>query len=176
MRFLTLDELPAHEARECYTLPFSPLGKPVGFVRITATLSAVLSVERVATPERLSASGFHPQLDEALAAFLAGEIVSDWPVAIALPDAGFLLRCWRELARIGYGETISYSELAARAGNFKAVRAAASACARNPVPLLIPCHRILAKGGGLGGFGWGLPVKRALLEMESQGLKRHAAA
>ena len=70
-----------------------------------------------------------------------------------------------ELAKQPYGTTVSYAELAARAGNGKAFRAAGSACGRNPFPLAIPCHRVLASNG-LGGFSLGLEIKKMLLEHE----------
>jgi methylated-DNA-[protein]-cysteine S-methyltransferase len=58
-------------------------------------------------------------------------------------------------------------EVARRAGNERAVRAAGSACGSNPIPIVVPCHRVLRTGGGLGGYGGGLPMKQALLELES---------
>lgn len=75
---------------------------------------------------------------------------------------------WLEIARIPYGETISYSTLAERVGFPRAVRAVASACGANPVPLAIPCHRVLAKDGTLGGFSLGgIEVKEKLLKIEN---------
>jgi len=73
---------------------------------------------------------------------------------------------WRELARVPAGETVSYAALAARAGKPGAARAAGSACGRNPVSLLIPCHRAQRGDGNLGGYAWGLDRKRALLARE----------
>ena len=70
------------------------------------------------------------------------------------------------LARVPYGRTVTYGQLAARAGRPRAARAVGQAMARNPVPLLIPCHRVVAGGGGLGGFGGGLDLKRRLLAIE----------
>lgn len=82
---------------------------------------------------------------------------------------------WFAIARIPYGETISYSTLAERVGFPRAVRAVASACGANPVPLAIPCHRVVAKDGTLGGFSLGgLPVKEFLLRGET-GARRIAA-
>jgi methylated-DNA-[protein]-cysteine S-methyltransferase len=71
--------------------------------------------------------------------------------------------------RISYGRTATYGELAARAGSPRAARAVGQAMAHNPVPLIIPCHRVLAAGGRLGGYGGGLDLKRRLLGMESKG-------
>lgn len=83
-------------------------------------------------------------------------------------------KVWKAIHRIPYGQTISYSDLALRVGAPNAVRAAGSACGKNPIPLVIPCHRVLAKDGGLGGFTWGLGVKKKLLALESVALKKAA--
>jgi O-6-methylguanine DNA methyltransferase len=83
---------------------------------------------------------------------------------------------WLAIAKVPYGKTISYSELAERVGFPRAVRAVASACGANPVPLAIPCHRIVAKDGTLGGFSLGgLDVKEKLLAIES-GVQQLAVA
>src|SRR6266511_217362 len=79
----------------------------------------------------------------------------------------FLSAAWQALRAIPPGEPISYTELAARAGRPAAVRAAAQACARNPCALFVPCHRVVRADGSLGGYRWGLPVKRWLLRWES---------
>ncbi|MFI5027816.1 MAG: methylated-DNA--[protein]-cysteine S-methyltransferase [Solirubrobacterales bacterium] len=78
----------------------------------------------------------------------------------------FRRRALRAVARIPYGETRSYTEVARGAGNVRAVRAAGTACGTNPIPIVVPCHRVLRSGGGLGGYGGGLPMKRALLGLE----------
>lgn len=87
---------------------------------------------------------------------------------VPLDPAGttFQKRVWRELVKVPWGKTVSYTELARKAGNPKAVRAAASACANNPITFLIPCHRVLRKDGSLGGYFWGLDKKQSLLERE----------
>jgi AraC family transcriptional regulator of adaptative response/methylated-DNA-[protein]-cysteine methyltransferase len=78
----------------------------------------------------------------------------------------FQWQVWTALAAIPYGETRTYKDVAAAIGRPSAVRAVAHACATNPVALAIPCHRVLRTGGGLGGYRWGLPRKKALLEAE----------
>lgn len=85
----------------------------------------------------------------------------DWRLS-----SGFRRRVLRAIDRIPYGQTRSYTEMARRAGNERAVRAAGSACGSNPIPLVVPCHRVLRTGGALGGYGGGLPMKQALLELE----------
>jgi AraC family transcriptional regulator of adaptative response/methylated-DNA-[protein]-cysteine methyltransferase len=87
-------------------------------------------------------------------------------VPLDLHGTPFQQRVWRAMCKLPRGQTWSYSELARRAGSPRAVRAAASACARNPVAILVPCHRIIREDGGLGGYGGGEERKRQLLEME----------
>src|SRR5262249_28115624 len=78
----------------------------------------------------------------------------------------FQLKVWKELLKVPGGETVSYAELARRVKKPKAVRAIGNAMGANPIPILVPCHRVVATGGGLGGFGGGLTLKRVLLEAE----------
>jgi methylated-DNA-[protein]-cysteine S-methyltransferase len=89
----------------------------------------------------------------------------DLPLDWRLTD-GFRKRAQQAIARIPYGWTRNYTEIARSAGNERAVRAAGTACGSNPIPIVVPCHRVLRSGGGLGGYGGGLPMKEALLEME----------
>jgi methylated-DNA-[protein]-cysteine S-methyltransferase len=88
--------------------------------------------------------------------------------ALTLDPQGtpFQLRVWQELRRIPWGQTISYGELARRVGNPKAARAVGQANAVNPIPLIIPCHRVIAADGSLGGYSSGLERKRWLLHHE----------
>jgi methylated-DNA-[protein]-cysteine S-methyltransferase len=79
----------------------------------------------------------------------------------------FRRRVLRAIAGIPYGQTRTYREVATSAGNERAVRAAGTACGSNPIPIVVPCHRVLRTGGALGGYGGGLEMKRALLELES---------
>ncbi|MFP4513413.1 MAG: methylated-DNA--[protein]-cysteine S-methyltransferase [Acidimicrobiales bacterium] len=79
---------------------------------------------------------------------------------------GFRATVLRALEAVEYGQTVSYAELAARAGNPQAFRAVGSAMATNPIPIVVPCHRVLRTGGGLGGYAGGLEVKRWLLDLE----------
>ena len=79
----------------------------------------------------------------------------------------FRRRVWEELKRIPYGATRTYSEVARAIGHPKAIRAVASACATNPVSVVVPCHRVVRADGNLAGYRWGLDRKRALLEQES---------
>jgi methylated-DNA-[protein]-cysteine S-methyltransferase len=80
----------------------------------------------------------------------------------------FQLQVWRELQKIPYGKTISYRELATRVRNPKACRAVGTANGRNPVPIIVPCHRVIAADGTLGGYTGGLMIKTKLLDLEKR--------
>jgi len=90
------------------------------------------------------------------------DVKLDW----VLTGKGFRHDVLRNTARIAYGRTSTYMEMATRAGNRNAYRAAGNALGSNPIPVIVPCHRVLATGGGLGGYGGGLPVKERLLRLE----------
>lgn len=81
----------------------------------------------------------------------------------------FQKKVWQELLHIPYGETASYGDIAARIGNPKACRAVGMANRRNPIPIIIPCHRVIGRDGSLTGFGGGLAVKKRLLGLEGLG-------
>jgi O-6-methylguanine DNA methyltransferase len=90
----------------------------------------------------------------------------DPDVDVVIPEKGFSARVWRQIARIPRGTVRSYGRVARALGKPEAVRAVGQACGRNPVPLLVPCHRVVAADGGLGGFTGGVDVKRRLLALE----------
>jgi methylated-DNA-[protein]-cysteine S-methyltransferase len=90
---------------------------------------------------------------------------TEFDVPMELDGTTFQKEVWAELSRIPYGETISYGELARRVGRPKGPRAVGQANGRNPIPIIVPCHRVLA-GNGIGGYGGGLPMKRSLLAVE----------
>lgn len=91
----------------------------------------------------------------------------DFDLPLAPQGTAFQQQVWRTLAEIPYGQTWTYTELAQRIGNPKAVRAVGSANGRNPLPIVLPCHRVIGADGSLTGFGGGLPTKAALLRLEN---------
>jgi methylated-DNA-[protein]-cysteine S-methyltransferase len=103
------------------------------------------------------------QLEE----YFAGER-SQFDVALTLQGNAFERRVWAALQRIPYGETVSYGEIATRIGSPTAARAVGLANGRNPVAVIVPCHRVIGADGGLTGYGGGLERKRLLLELESR--------
>jgi AraC family transcriptional regulator, regulatory protein of adaptative response / methylated-DNA-[protein]-cysteine methyltransferase len=98
-------------------------------------------------------------------AWLAGKI-GPRDLKLDLHGTPFQLKVWREMLRVPHGATCSYTDLARRVGEPRAVRAVANACAHNPVGLLVPCHRIVRQDGSLGGYYWGLDKKEQLLAHE----------
>lgn len=100
-------------------------------------------------------------------AYYAGDLSAIDAVAVTQTGTALQLAGWAALREIDPGEPLTYTSFAARLGNPRAVRAAASICARNAPALFVPCHRVLRTDGSLGGFAWGLPVKESLLARES---------
>jgi methylated-DNA-[protein]-cysteine S-methyltransferase len=104
-----------------------------------------------------------------LQAYFRGEL-KEFDLPLAMEGTAFQLRVWNELCVIPYGETISYAQLAGRIGNPKAIRAVGSANGSNPIPIIVPCHRVIGSDGSLTGFGGGLATKKMLLELENKQL------
>lgn len=133
-----------------------------GHDQVLATLAAKVSPRILRAPGRLDEPA--RELDE----YFAGTR-RRFELPLDLTTTGEFRRSVQlMLPTIAYGTTVSYAELAARAGRPAAVRAVGSACATNPLPIVVPCHRVLRSGGSLGGYLGGLPAKRALLELESR--------
>ena len=109
---------------------------------------------------------------QAMSAYFAGDVTAMDTLPVAQPGGPFRQAAWKVMREVRPGEVITYSELAERAGNPRAVRAAGSACAQNLVAPIVPCHRIVRAGGGLGGYYYGLDAKSWLLEHERRSLTR----
>ena len=140
---------------------------PIGPLGLTASDSALQGVRF--DGGRVRVEGGSPVLDEAvrqLDAYFAGELVA-FDLPLELNGSEFNRRCWLALASIPYGQTVSYGEQARRLGlGHDAARAVGAANGRNPLPVVLPCHRVIGADGSLTGFGGGLDMKRFLLEHE----------
>lgn len=132
-----------------------------GHDRVLETLAARISPRVLAAPSRLD--DVARQLEEYFARRRRG---FDLPVDLQLAH-GFRRTVLTRLPGIGYGSTASYTAVATQAGNPRAVRATASACATNPLPIVIPCHRVVRSDGSLGGYLGGVAAKRTLLDLEA---------
>jgi methylated-DNA-[protein]-cysteine S-methyltransferase len=119
-------------------------------------------------PGREGASNpFLRQAVDQLSKYFAGEL-QDFDLQLDMQGTDFQKRVWAELLHIPYGETRSYSDVAGAIGTPKAVRAVGAANGRNPIPIVVPCHRVIGAAGSLVGYGGGLPLKRLLLGLEAR--------
>lgn len=133
----------------------------------TASLDALLpQVHPSLRPAELT-EGDLGAVGEAIARYHAGELSAIDGVPVRQRSGEFLEHAWDVLRTVPAGAPVTYTEYAAKSGRPAAVRAAASACARNAAALFVPCHRVLRSDGTLGGFRWGVDVKRRLLAHES---------
>lgn len=156
-----------------YTQIESPLG-PLLLVADDAGLRQILFVNgrHRAKPEPSWKEDRAPHAEtiRQLHAYFAGEL-ENFDLQLAPEGTPFQLEVWRRLCDIPYGETISYGELASRIGNPKASRAVGLANGSNPLPIVIPCHRVIGSNGKLTGYGGGLPLKEKLLALERRQLR-----
>ena len=151
-------------ASPCRHLALTDLGP----VAITAAGGAIVSMDFLPPGTPLSTTPPPPLLAAAgaqLQQYLAGQRQA-FELPLAPAGTAFQQHVWTLLTEIPFGATATYGEIAVRAGHAGAARAVGSACHRNPIPIFIPCHRVVAAGGQLGGFGLGLNLKRRLLDLE----------
>lgn len=109
---------------------------------------------------------------EILAYLEGGEVVPLDTLPLDIRATSFEHKVWRELQAVPYGSTCSYSDIARKISRPKSSRAVANACAKNPVPLVVPCHRVVRSDGSLGGFGFGVERKASLIQREEENLRR----
>jgi methylated-DNA-[protein]-cysteine S-methyltransferase len=107
-----------------------------------------------------------PIITDLLEDYFSGDLKALDGISVRQPGEKFSQSAWKAMRKVSPGKTISYGELAKRAGSADAVRAAGSACARNLIALVVPCHRIVKTGGALGNYAFGLDVKEWLLRHE----------
>lgn len=162
------------------TAVWSTLDTPIGpFTAVVDADGAVLAAGWTASLDELLPQ-VHPTLRpteltpgdlgavaDAITRYHAGELSAIDGVAVRQRSGEFLEHAWDVLRTVPAGAPVTYTEYAAKAGRPAAVRAAASACARNAAALFVPCHRVLRADGTLGGFRWGVETKRRLLAHES---------
>jgi methylated-DNA-[protein]-cysteine S-methyltransferase len=148
-------------------MPSARLETPIGTIGLAASDAGLRRV--YFDGARVEPEGASPVLDEAarqLESYFAGDLI-DFDLPLDLGGTDFQRRCWLALATIPYGQTVSYGEQARRLGlGPAAARAVGAANGQNPLPLVLPCHRVVGADGSLTGFGGGLDRKRFLLEHE----------
>ena len=145
---------------------------PVGILRLTASVRGLRSIEVVRgskmkreTVPRTGAGAIVRQAEQELREYFAGRRRT-FTVKLDLEGTEFQRKAWQAMRKIPFGETISYGEQARKVGKPKAYRAVGSANGKNPIPIIVPCHRVLASDGSLGGYSLGLSMKRRLLALE----------
>lgn len=167
---------------DCFRLR-TPIGDLEGFVRGSALCALDFAggdysgravLERRFGPLELRPAVHWLEARRRLEAYLAGELDAIDAIEVDPGGTEFQRQIWAALRRIPVGRTISYTQLARAAGAPKAVRAAGAANGSNPVPIVIPCHRVVRSDGTLGGYGGGLDRKRWLLDHERARLGRTA--
>lgn len=165
-------------------LATSEIESPIGVLRLAATPVGVVRIEfpvasgagfrgwlarNLGEAEPVETLPALQQLEAELGKYFDGRL-ERFDVPLDLRGTEFQKRVWRALLDIPYGETRSYGQVAAEIGKPRAFRAVGLANGANPVPLVVPCHRVIAAGGKLGGFGGGLDTKRKLLALEQSRL------
>ena len=145
--------------------PIEITARPEGLSRIRILLKEIEIEEPAGSSADPVSQSLLTAAERQLEEYFAGRRqVFDLPLAPA--GTAFQQRCWEQLQRIPFGTTISYAELAQRVGNPAACRAVGAANGRNPIPIVIPCHRVIGSSGKLHGFAYGLEVKRLLIDLE----------
>ncbi len=145
---------------------------PIGPLRVTSGDDGICRIDLDHGAAGGSATGTTAEpadeaVAEALDRYFGGDVAALDGLTVDAPGSEFRSRIWAELRRIPPGETVTYAELARRAGHDpRAARAVGGAVGANPVPIVVPCHRVVAAGGKLGGFALGVDVKRRLLDLE----------
>jgi methylated-DNA-[protein]-cysteine S-methyltransferase len=155
---------------------------PIGPLRLSGDEEGLreISFQRRARPAvspddgRSSREPFLDVISE-LEEYFAGRLTR-FRVRLAPRGTPFQLRVWSLLRTIPYGETTTYGEIARELGQPNACRAVGAANGRNPIPVIVPCHRVIGSDGSLTGFGGGLDIKRALLDLEARGCGRPATS
>lgn len=151
-------------------LPFT-VETAVATLAVTVQHDAVTHIELNARAAGEPQTPFERRVARELTEYGAGKRRT-FTIPIAPRGTEFERRVWDAVAAIPYGSTASYGEVARRVGRPRAYRAVGAANGRNPIPIVIPCHRVVASDGGLGGYGGGLPLKRRLLTLETTHRRR----
>ncbi|MGL4994371.1 MAG: methylated-DNA--[protein]-cysteine S-methyltransferase [Bacteroidales bacterium] len=143
------------------------LDSPIGILVIECDSSHLLSITMTDCMDDSNANQVSNQVKSELTQYFNGEL-TEFRMKVSTNGSPFQQEIWNKLLSIEYGKTISYIDFAHLCGKPKAVRAVASAIAKNPIPIIIPCHRVVKKDGSIGGFIWGSGSKSALLEIENK--------
>lgn len=154
------------------TMRYRTIDSPVGLLTLAGVGSTLMHLRMVDQTHEPDRSGWEPADDDAfpeavgqLSAYFAGEL-TEFDLDLELAGTEFQRRVWAALRTIPYGETRSYGQIAEQIGSSGASRAVGLANGRNPIGIIVPCHRVIGSTGGMTGYGGGIDRKRALLALE----------
>lgn len=145
------------------------IGSPIGKIEIKGDVSGILTVMFLDNDEMVVSETIPSELKEAvtqLQEYFNGER-REFTLKLSPKGTDFQQKVWKELEKIPYGKTVSYQQIANNLGNPKVIRAAASANGKNPISIIIPCHRVIGSDGSLTGYAGGLHRKKWLLDLEN---------
>jgi len=158
--------------RPAPTIYYSIFDSPIGKLLLTATERGLRSIhfggklpEHARNELWIESTQVLQPYQEQLRAYFLGEL-REFTCKLDLKGTEFQRKCWDALLRIPYGKTCSYAEIAHQVGSPRAFRAVGQANHNNPIPIIVPCHRVITSSGTLGGYGGGLDVKQKLLQLE----------
>ena len=140
----------------------------IGVITLKSNGFAITGLYFGAYEPTVTVPDVHYRAASELEQYFAGTL-RDFTVPVKLHGTPFQLAVWQELLKIPYGETRSYKDIACAIGKPKATRAVGGANHNNPISIIVPCHRVIASDGSLGGYGGGLDIKQRLLELEKHG-------
>ena len=162
------------------TLHYKKISMPIGTLFIAADATCLRAVTCDRNEEKIRAvlgsckSGSNTIIcstEEQLQEYFAGKR-TEFTLPLQLNGTDFQQKSWQALLKIPYGETRSYSEQASILGQPNAARAVGTANGHNPISIVVPCHRVIAKSGGLGGYAGGIEIKKKLLDLEKEVLSK----
>jgi methylated-DNA-[protein]-cysteine S-methyltransferase len=161
-----------HSTQQTPAGPLTIVISDAGAVRAAGFTAQVQDLLPLIHPALISetrpSTGLGP-VDAAVRSYFDGDLTAIDGVPVEARTGGeFMAHAWQVMRDIKPGQPVTYTQYAELAGRPAAIRAAAAACARNPIALFVPCHRVLRRDGSLGGYRWGLAVKRLLLDHEER--------
>jgi methylated-DNA-[protein]-cysteine S-methyltransferase len=157
--------------KDFFSMMYDRINTPLGFLIVVSDGEGLCEITFESDSSTMNMSNLKKDptalgpIKAQIEAYLKGEL-KDFNITLSLSGTPFQKKVWSELTRIPFGETRSYQDIAKAVGSPSASRAVGSACAKNPIPIVVPCHRVIAKSGGLGGYSGGLDIKKNLLRIE----------
>ena len=140
---------------------------PIGILKITSLNDSLVSLEKVSHLKKNKKNIFLMEVRDQIKAYFEKKVTS-FDIPLFLKGSVFQKKVWAQIQKIPYGSQLSYKELSLKISHKKAFRAVGSACGNNPIPLIVPCHRVVLSGGGVGSYAYGKKTKIYLLTNEQR--------